>query len=120
MNEQEFSQALQKYADVVVRVGLNLRAGQRLIIYAGIFDYSLVRFIVASAYKAGARSVDVIWTDEETTHVHLNNAPKEALSEIPDWRANAILGFLEKGDAYLAIASANPDAFADVDPERVA
>jgi len=40
MNEQEFSQALQKYADVVVRVGLNLRAGQRLLIFAGIFDLS--------------------------------------------------------------------------------
>ncbi len=43
MNEQEFSQALQKYADVVVRVGLNLRAGQRLFILAGIHDYPLVQ-----------------------------------------------------------------------------
>jgi aminopeptidase len=27
--------------------------------------------------------------------------------------------YIENGDAYLGIASANPDAFADVDPERV-
>jgi len=119
MNEQEFSQALQKYADVVVRVGLNLRAGQRLIIFAGIFDYPLVRLVTASAYRAGARYVDVIWDDEETTHVHLNNAPKEALTEIPNWMPNAALEFLENGDAYLGIASANPDVFSDVDPERV-
>ena len=34
MNQEEFAQALQKYADVVVRVGLNLREGQRLFIFA--------------------------------------------------------------------------------------
>ena len=57
MNQEEFAQALQKYADVVVRVGLNLREGQRLFIFAGIFDYPLVRSVAASAYNAGARLV---------------------------------------------------------------
>jgi aminopeptidase len=119
MNEPEFSQSLQKYADVVVRIGLNLRAGQRLLIFAGIFDYPLVRQIIASAYKAGARYVDVIWDDEESTHIHLKNAPQSSLSEIPNWLLNAALEYIERGDAYLGIASANPDAFADVDPERI-
>ena len=43
MDKQEFSEALQKYADVTVRIGLNLRAGQRMVILAGIFDYPLER-----------------------------------------------------------------------------
>ena len=119
MNAQEFSQSLQKYADVVVRVGLNLRAGQRLIISAGIFDYPLVRLVTTSAYSAGARYVDVIWEDEETTHIHLKIAPKDALSEIPNWSSNATLEFIESGDALLGISSRNPDVFSDVDPERV-
>ncbi|MEO8355988.1 MAG: aminopeptidase [Chloroflexota bacterium] len=120
MNEQEFSQALQKYADVVVRVGLNLRAGQRLLIEAGIFDYPLVRLVTARAYQAGARYVDVIWEDQEITHVHLNNASQDALQEIPNWLPNAALEYLENGDAYLGIASRDPDLFSDVDPARVA
>ena len=119
MNEREFSQSLQKYADVVVKVGLNLRAGQRLLIFAGIFDYPLVRLVTASAYSAGARYVNVIWDDEEVVHIHLKNAPNDSLSELPNWISNAALEFIENGDAYLGIASANPDAFADVDPERV-
>jgi len=119
MNEQEFSQALQKYADVAVRVGLNLRTGQRLIIFAGIFDYPLVRLVTASAYNAGARYVDVIWEDEETTHIHLKQAPTESLSEIPNWSSNAALEFLESGSALLSISSRNPDVFSDVDPQRV-
>ena len=99
MNEQEFSQALQKYADVTVKVGLNLRAGQRLFVFAGIFDYQLVRSVAASAYEAGARLVDVIWEDEETTHIHLKRAPEDALEEIPSWPSNAAVESAERGDA---------------------
>ena len=88
MNEQEFSQALQKYADVVVRVGLNLRPRQRLFILAGIFDYPLVRLVAASAYRAGARYVDVLWEDEEITHIHLENALQDDLNEMPNWLSN--------------------------------
>jgi len=119
MNEQEFSQSLQKYADVVVRIGLNLRAGQRLFILAGIHDYPLVRLISKSAYQAGAHYVDVLWLDEEITHIHLNQVPRESLTEIPNWQSNAALEFAENGDALLGISSKNPDAFSDVDPERV-
>ena len=119
MNEQEFSQALQKYADVIVKVGINLRPGQRLFILAGIFDFPLVRLIAASAYRAGARYVDVLWEDEETTHIHLKNAPKDDLSKIPNWPSNAPLEYIETGDALLGISSKNPDIFSDVDPERV-
>jgi aminopeptidase len=119
MNESEFSQTLQKYADVVVRVGLNLRAGQRLFIIAGIFDYPLVRLVAASAYRAGARYVDVLWDDEETLHVHLKHAPQDALSEIPNWMPRAALEFAESGDALLGISSKNPDIFSDVDADRV-
>lgn len=119
MNKQEFSQSLQKYADVVIKVGLNLRAGQRLIILAGIFDYPLVRLVTASAYQAGARCVNVIWEDQEIEHIHIKNAPKDALGEIPNWMSNAALEFIETGDAFLGIASRNPDIFSDVDPERV-
>jgi aminopeptidase len=120
MNEQEFSQALQKYADVTVKVGLNLRAGQRLFVLAGIFDSQLVRSVAASAYEAGARLVDVIWEDEETTHIHLKRAPEDALEEIPNWLSNAALEYAENGDALLAISSKNPDIFSDIDPDRIA
>jgi aminopeptidase len=119
MNEQEFSQALKKYADVVLRIGLNLRPGQRLFIMAGIYDYPLVRLITESAYAAGARSVDVMWDDEEIAHMHLKHAPEDALEEIPNWMSNGALEHAEVGDALLAIASKNPDAFSDVEPERV-
>lgn len=119
MDKQEFSQALQKYADVTVKIGLNLRAGQRMLILAGIFDYPLVRVLTSSAYQAGARSVDAIWLDEEIDHIRLKQAPDEALTDIPDWMANSLLEYIQTGDALINIASRNPDAFSDVEPDKV-
>ena len=119
MNEQEFQKALQKYADVIIRVGLNLRAGQRLFILAGIFDYPLARTVVTSAYNAGARLVDIVWVDEEITHTHLKNASEAALEEIPNWMSNAAMEFVDNGDALLSISSRNPDLLSDIEPERV-
>ena len=54
MNEQEFDRMLAKYADVVVKVGLNLRKGQRLSVRAIIDDAPFIRKVAESAYKAGA------------------------------------------------------------------
>ena len=119
MNEQEFSESLQKYTDVVIKIGLNLRAGQRLFILAGIFDYPLVRAVTASAYGAGARSVDVLWEDEEISHIHLKDAPQAALEEIPNWPSNAAMESVENGAALLGISSRDPDLLSDVDPERI-
>lgn len=116
MNEQEFFQALQKYAEVTVKVGLNLQRGQRLFILAGIFDYRLVRLITSCAYQAGAQRVNVL---EEITHSFLKNASEHTLEEIPNWISAAALEHAENGDALLRVMSNNPDAFSDVDPEKV-
>ena len=59
----DFDQTLQKYADLIVQVGLNLRAGQKLIVRAPIQAAQLARLVTVSAYRAGARLVDVLYSD---------------------------------------------------------
>jgi aminopeptidase len=63
----EFERNLERYAEVIVRLGLNLQPRQRLLIGMPIFGICgtpielapLVRLIVAKAYGVGARLVDV-------------------------------------------------------------
>jgi leucyl aminopeptidase (aminopeptidase T) len=52
MDSSGFAEMLAKYADVVVRVGLNLRAGQCLLIEADIEDALFVREVTKSAYRS--------------------------------------------------------------------
>ena len=84
MNAKEFDLMLAKYADVIVRVGLNLRKGQRLGLRAILDDAPFVRKVVESAYKAGAKHVDVLWSDEKVTRARFEHTDPASLSSVPD------------------------------------
>jgi len=119
MESQEFDKLLSKYADVVVQVGLSLRNDQRLAIRAILEDAPFVRKVTESAYKAGARYVDVQWTDEPSARIYMEHADDDALTNIPDWILTRYEEFYKRGDAELAIHSSDPDLFEGIDPERL-
>ena len=115
-----FDQLLQKYADIVVRVGLNLQAGQRLIIMAPVQSAPLVQKIIASAYQAGCRFVDVQYRDELVRLARHQYAPRDFFEEYPAYIAEGILKHTQNGDAYVQITGENPDLLKDQDPELIA
>jgi len=100
------SQLLQQkvsYSELIVRAGLNLQPGQRLLIsesaISGV-DIHLapfVRLIVAAAYRAGAHLVDVIWDDPRLLPIRFREAAAETAKEHSAWRVSAGLEFLERG-----------------------
>ena len=51
---ENFNELLKKYADFIVRVGVNPQAGQTLIIRCPLEAAPLARLCVRSAYEAGA------------------------------------------------------------------
>ena len=51
---ENFNELLQKYADFIVRVGVNPQPGQTLIINCPLEGAPLARLCVRSAYEAGA------------------------------------------------------------------
>ena len=100
---------LEKYAELIVRIGLNLRAGQRLMINAPIETVDLVRVITAQAYQAGARLVDVLWVDDQLNLIRFQVAPRDSFEEISEWRIKAAEDHFRRGDAYLSLLAQNPD-----------
>jgi aminopeptidase len=124
-SKQQHQELLQKYAEAIVRVGLNLRAGQRLIITNGTSRgvlppaRPLIHAVTKAAYAAGARFVDVIWGDEEMLRLRLQHAPADSFSEYPKWHVSGIVDMLEKGDALLSIYANDPDVYDGLDSERV-
>jgi len=116
---------LRKYAEAIVKVGLNLRSGQRLIITNATArgvppaGRALVHEVTKAAYTAGARFVDVIWGDEEMLRIRLQNAPADSFNEYSKWHVNGILDMLEEGDALLSIYANDPDVYSGLDSERL-
>ncbi len=118
----EFEQNLEKYADVILKVGLNLQKGQRLLITAFDFNCStlelapFIEIITRKAYQIGARFIEVMWNDPQIHLIRFQHAPRDSFEEYPIWRTNAIFEFLKNGDAFLAILASNPYLFIDQDP----
>lgn len=124
----DFEHMLAKYAELAVKVGLNLQPGQRLLIKGdalvtngvSLHMAPLVERIAAVAYQGGARLVDVIWGDERLQLARFRHAPRDSFAEFPTWQANAALEYAQHGDALLTVLADNPDLLTDQDPELVA
>lgn len=119
MDNSDFTQMLAKYADVVVRVGLNLQPGQRLLVSAGIEEAPFVRQVAISAYKAGARYVDISLMDERQRRIRFEYADPDSLTEVPDWPLQRSLEYYDRGDASLSIFSDDPDLLAGIDQDLI-
>jgi aminopeptidase len=115
-----FEQNLQKYADIIVKIGLNLKVGQRLIINAPIQSASLVQKIAATAYQVGCRYVDVMYRDELIKLARHQYAPRDSFEEFPVYLTDGILQHTQAGGAYLQITGEDPDLLKDQDPALVA
>ena len=64
---KNFDELLKKYADFIVRVGVNPQPGQVLIINCALEGAPLARLCVRSAFEAGARDVQ--------SNLRLSDAP---------------------------------------------
>jgi aminopeptidase len=115
-----FEQKLQNFADLAINVGVGLQADQRLIVRAPVEGAPLVRLIAASAYRVGARLVDVMWDDDAITLARFKYARRDSFEEFPTWRTDALTQVAEAGDAVLSIYATDPDLLKDQDPDLVA
>ena len=121
----DFDKYLDNYIEVIIKKGLNIQPGQRLLI-ASAFDpgvsielTSFVRCIVEKAYKSGAKFVDVFWRDDEIELLKFKHGNEDTLKEYPFWRTQTAEKFLEDGDALLIIYAENPDLFKKIEPQKV-
>jgi aminopeptidase len=120
-----FLSNLKKYADLIIKVGLNLQPGQKLIVQhmrndgVPIQSAPLIRLVADSAYQAGARLVDVQWRDDAITLSRFKHAPRDSFGEFPAWQAQGILDVIEEGGAMLTVSSIDPDLMEGQDPELV-
>lgn len=117
---ENFDQLLEKYAELGVKIGVNIQEGQDLLINASLSAADFVRKITKIAYQAGAKNVHIEWNDDEVTKIRYHHAPDESFKEFPMWKARGFEEMAENGTAFLSIVSQDPDLLKGVDPERIA
>lgn len=111
---------LEKYASLVVKMGVNIHTGQTLVISSPIECAPFVRVMSRIAYQQGAREVVLNWKDELSSLIKFLHAPEEVFDEFPEWQKDFYLSYMRRGAAFISIAASDPELLKDVDPARIA
>ncbi len=111
---------LEKLAEVAVKVGLRLEAGQDLVMTAPLAAVPLVRLITRHAYMAGAGLVTTFYSDEDTTLSRYTHAPDASFDKASGWLYEGMAKAFAGNAARLAIAGDNPMMLAGQDASKVA
>ena len=114
-----FDEKLERLALVAVRVGLNLREGQEIVLTASLDHVAFVRRVVEQAYKAGASVVTVMYADDEATLSRFKYANDASFDATAKWLADGIAEAYRSGAARMGITGANPSLLKDQDPAKV-
>ena len=116
---KNFEEKIEKYAELAVKIGINVQKDQTLVVSAPISTADFVRKIANQAYDAGAKNVHVEWNDDELTRLKYDKAPFEAFTEFPGWKAKGYEEMAENGAAFMTIKSTDPELLKGVDGEKI-
>ncbi|MFY3790940.1 aminopeptidase [Ureibacillus sp. MALMAid1270] len=114
-----FQEKLEQYAELAVRVGVNIQKGQYLLINTSTDALEFARIVVKKAYEAGAGRVHVQLTDSVMTREFYENGAEEEFSKYPKWIVAQREELIEKKGALLWIDDEDPDLLAGIPVSRI-
>ncbi len=117
--ELSHQEKIEHLAEIAVKVGLGLQAGQELLMTASIEALPLSRRITEYAYRAGASLVTTLFSDDEATLMRYRYAPSAGFDRAANWLYDGMGAAFKSGTARLAITGANPRLLSNEDPEKV-
>jgi aminopeptidase len=110
---------LARLADLVVGFGANVQQDQIVAVTCEPGKEGLVRAIAESAYRRGAKFVDVQWFDPWVKRARIAHARDETLEFVPDWYGERVLALGDARAARIALSGPSaPGVLADLDPVR--
>jgi aminopeptidase len=112
--------ALDRFADLAVEVGANVQPGQVVSVSASLGQEELARAVAVSAYKRGAKFVDVARFDPYLKRARVQLADAETLDFVPPWYGERARELGRMHAARISLAGpVDPAALEGLDPERV-
>lgn len=114
------SPQIERYAELIVRKGAAVRAGQEIVVQAPVERADFARILVRHAYDAGAGHVTVIWHDDVCTRLEYENVELSYFQNTPAWKVAQLNGLAEAGAAFIFLEGTDPAALKGIDPAKPA
>ena len=111
---------LEKYADVIVNIGLNIKTGDKLAIRLTEEALPLARLVVRKAYQKGALNVHLDFMDDQMTLDRYLYGSDEVFGYLPDYELTYRDAIFKDGYNVLNLETPNPELLKSADPNRIA
>jgi aminopeptidase len=111
---------VQALADLIVRFAANVQAGQIVAVGSEPGKEQVARAVAASAYRAGAKFVDVSVFDIRVKQARMLYAAEDTLEFVPPWYGERMLALGEHRCAAIALTGpVAPRIMEGIDPARL-
>lgn len=114
-----YEKQLQKYAELLVKVGLNVQEKEPVYIQASIDASEFVHLVVEEAYKIGAEDVKVSYKDDRIAQLKYQYEPESFFENVKQYDIDEKMDYLDRKAAFLSIVSSSPDILKDADPNKI-
>ncbi len=115
----DLKKQIKDYAELVVKLGINIQKGQRLTISCPVECADFARLCAAAAYDAGCKEVIMRWNDDELTRMRYLKASDEVFDVCNSWTVDCLNTLSEEGAGFLTIYAEDPELLNGVDPDRI-
>lgn len=109
---------LEKYAYLLVRTGLDVQPGQKVIIEAPVETYEFARIVSREAYNQQAGEVVIHYTDAYQDKLRAIYEDPTDVSRVRQWEKDSLSEYLEEGACSLLFTSPNPHLMDDLSENR--
>lgn len=114
-----FKENLVKYADTIVRVGINLQKNDNVIINSDTDSLELLREVVRLCWRYGAKDVITRISDIDISKSFYDEGQDEVFDNYPDFLVDYAESLYKEKYHRIALRSPSLDAFKDVDSEKM-
>ncbi|HDG4623746.1 TPA: aminopeptidase [Staphylococcus aureus] len=116
-----YKEKLQQYAELLVKVGMNVQPKQPVFIRSSVETLELTHLIVEEAYHCGASDVRVVYSDPTLKRLKFENESVEhfANHEIKSYDVEARMDYVKRGAANLALISEDLDLMDGIDSQKL-
>lgn len=110
---------IKKYAELLVKKGVNLQKGQELIVDASIEQVELARAIVQEAYKVGAKDVIVHYHDNVVSRLRYQNCDEDHFHHVPKYLIELRNEYALRNAAIITLTGDDPESMQGIDPAKI-
>ena len=118
-NKWDNNASLDKLAELSIKTGVALAAGQDLLITAPYEAAPLVRRLAYHAYKSGAGVVTPLFSDPAVTLMRYQNARPESFDHATQWLFDGMAAAFDANTARLAVVGEDPMLLSEQNPDSV-